>query len=172
MSECDVDPSTDFKLPLRAINLELGVNFLSTRLIFQKIRHLLEPAVPASQFSEDFDSGVRMEVVEGYWLEQIVQGVHEIAQDGCHGRIQELGCQVVDTQLERSETLIDEVWTGVEGVYKGFHEIAQMRQQIRKPDRHRQAKFHKQVALGWLGVRQEVIEGLEHFFQNGQDFFV
>ena len=48
-------------------------------------------------------------------FEQPMQSRHEIRQDRCHGGIEEICCEVIDTQLQRSQALRDLFRTCAEG---------------------------------------------------------
>lgn len=55
-------------------------------------------------------------MIERYRLEQVVEGVHEVAQHWSHRGIQEFGRQVVDAQFQRAQALVDEIGSSIESV--------------------------------------------------------
>jgi hypothetical protein len=166
------DDGRDGELSVVAVERD-GHHRLDRRdLVLEKMRDRLEPPVATSELTEDLDRRVGMMVVERNGLEKVVKGRHEISKDGPEGRIEELGGEVVDAELERSQSLAYELGTGSEGMHEGFHEVAEMREKVRESDGDGEAEFDEEVSLVGFGVEKEVVESVEHLLEDRKDLLV
>ncbi len=52
---------------------------------------------------------------------------HQLTQHWAHRGIEEVGSEVIDAELECSETLADEIGSCAQRVDEGFHEVAEIR---------------------------------------------
>lgn len=106
-------------------------------------------------------------------LEQPVERLHEISQDGHHGGIEKVGGEVVDAKLEGAETLADLLRAALKGENKRLHEIAQIREQVGEADGDGECELDKHVAfLIARSVFEQVGESVEHLLQDRQDLLV
>jgi hypothetical protein len=142
------------------------------RAVLEQVGDRLEAPVAAAELAEDLDGRVRVHVVERHRLEQVVQGAHEVAQDRAERRVEELGREVIDAELERPQALADELRAGPEGVNERLHQVAEVRQEVGQPDGDRQAELDKKVAPVRLGMEKEVVERVEHLLEDRQDLLV
>jgi len=116
---------------------------------------------------------MRMIAIRWNGFEQMMQCRHQIAQDWPHGRIEEVGCKIIYTELEGTKSLANQVGTSAEGMHERFHEVAEVWEQVGQTDGNSEGELHEKVALRVVArMLEEVCKRIEHLLQYWQNLLV
>ena len=144
-----------------------------TTLVRQHRRLLQKAPVPPAQLAENPHRRVRVLVVAvRQRLQMRPQRRHNVLDVRLHDRIQKLLRQIVDTQLQRAQTLAHKLTRRAQRQHQRPHQLPQVRQQHTQPHRHRQTQIDKQVLLARLGRVQQQVELLQQHRQQRQHILV
>lgn len=167
----DVDDGGDPERRVLALELHVKESFLSDGLPLE-LGGSKALAVATSDLAEDPHRRVRVLVVEGEGAEEFPETGHDLVDDGSHEGIEELLREVVDAELERAESLADEVGSSLEGVDEGLHEVAEVGEEDGESDGDGEDELGEEVPLCLVGGLEESIELLEEDLEEGEDLLV
>ena len=167
----EIDDGTDPERRILPLESYVQQCFRSHRLPFE-FRRSKQLSVSSSNLSEDPHGRVSVLVVERERSEKLPESSHHFVDDGSHERVKEFLSEIVDAELERSESLADEFRSSLQCVDERLHEIAEIREEDGESDGNGENEFGKEISLRLVGSLEECVELLEEDLEKREHLLV